>query len=376
MQVGIITFHFALNYGAILQAYALSECIKSLGHDAFLVDYRPDYHVKRFQWNWTRCGLHLTNLTHPLLHKRFGEFSSKHLRLSSRSYKTLEELTASPPEADAYICGSDQIWNPVLTDMDPAYFLTFAPQGTRRIAYAGSFGKPELRTEDLKRIRPYLQAIEHLSVREASAVRIVNDACGKQAEHVLDPTLLIDNYDSVETHSPVKNRYVLVVILQNNSLLRQAADFVSRSLQLPKVVINNYSARIWQLSGKRVFPGPGGYLNLFRNAAYVVTNSFHGMIFSLVFNKPFIVTSLSGNVSEGNIRTTGLLRFTKLSEGNIRITGLLKSTELSGYFLEIFSESSIRKILASAIDLDWAPVRMRLHKLRQDSLRFLQESLS
>lgn len=359
MQIGIITFHFALSYGAVLQAYALSECIKSLGHDAFLVDYRPDYHVKRFQWNWTRCGLHLTNLTHPLLHKRFGEFSSKHLRLSSRSYKTLEELTASPPEADAYICGSDQIWNPVLTDMDPAYFLAFAPQGTRRIAYAGSFGKPELTTEELKHIRPYLQAIEHLSVREASAVRIVNDACGKQAEHVLDPTLLIDKFDSVETHTPVKNRYVLVVDLQNNSLLRRTAGFVSRALQLPKVIVT-YSGRIWQLSGKRVFPGPSGYLGLFRNADYIVTNSFHGTAFSMVFNKPFIITPLSGNKSESNIR----------------ITGLLKSTDLSNCFLEMFSESRIRKVMASTIDIDWAPVRKRLHKLRQDSLRFLRESLS
>jgi hypothetical protein len=359
MQIGIITFHFALSYGAALQAYALSECIKSLGHDVYLVDYRPDYLVKRYQWNWTRCGLHLTNLTHPLLHKRFGEFSSKHLRLSSRSYKTLEELTASPPEADAYICGSDQIWNPEITGMDPAYFLCFAPQGTRRIAYAASFGKKELTQTERHRIAPYLKDFDHLSVREASAVRIVNDACGKQAEHVLDPTLIIDNYDSIETHNPVKNSYVLVVILQNNSLLRQAADFVSRALQLPKVVVT-YSGRIWQLSGKRVFPGPGGYLGLFRNADYVVTNSFHGTAFSLVFNKPFIITSLSGN----------------LSEKNIRITEFLRSIELSNFFMDMFSESSIRKILASAIDLDWAPVRMRLHKLRQDSLRFLQESLS
>lgn len=360
MQIGIITFHFALSYGAVLQAYALSECIKSLGHDVFLVDYRPDYHVKRFQWNWTRCGLHLTNLTHPLLHKRFGEFSSKHLRLSSQTYQTLEELTASPPEADAYICGSDQIWNPVITGIDPAYFLTFAPQGTRRIAYAGSFGKSELTTEDLKHIRPYLQVIEHLSVREASAVRIVNDACGKQAEHVLDPTLLIDNYDSVETHSPVKNRYVLVVSLQNNSLLRRTADFVSRALQLPKVVVNNCSRKVWQLLGKRVFPGPSGYLGLFRNADYIITNSFHGTIFSLVFNKPFITTSLSGNAAEKNIRMTGILR----------------STELSDYFLEMFSELRIREMLASRIGIDWALVSKRLHKLRQDSLRFLRKSLS
>lgn len=360
MRVGIITFHSSLNYGAVLQAYALSECLKSLGHEAFFIDYQPDYRTKQFQWSWAYCGLNPVNIIYPLLRKRFGAFTSEYLSVTSRQYRTIEELVADPPEADAYICGSDQIWNPDRSHLDPAYFLTFAPKGIRRIAYAASFGKKEMKQTECHRIAPYLKDFDYLSVREASAVRIVNDACGKQAEHVLDPTLLIDNYDSVETHSPVKNRYVLVVNLQNNSLLRRTADFVGRELQLPKVVVNNCSRKVWQLPGKRVFPGPGGYLALFRNADYIVTNSFHGTAFSLVFDKPFIITPLSGNKSERNIR----------------ITGLLESTELSDYFLEMFSQSRIRKIMASVLDLDWALVRKRLHKLRQDSLRFLRESLS
>ncbi len=110
-KIGIITFHSSLNNGAILQAYALSECLKSLGHEAFFIDYQPDYRTKQFRWSWAYCGLNLVNIIYPLLRKRFGEFTAEYLILTTRQYRTIEELVGDPPEADAYICGSDQIWN-------------------------------------------------------------------------------------------------------------------------------------------------------------------------------------------------------------------------------------------------------------------------
>lgn len=356
-KIGIITFHFALNYGAVLQAYALSKCLKSMGHETFLIDYRPDYHLKRYQWQWNYSGLLLTNYVYPLLHKRFSDFVAENLRLSPQLYRTLEELVAKPPEADAYICGSDQVWNPVITGFDPAYFLNFTPHGTKRVAYAGSFGKKELTMEQCKCISPYVEEFDHLSVREASAVDIVKDMCGKDSKHVLDPTLLIDDYESVSEPCPIKNRYVLVVEQPSNSILSRTSDFVSRELGIPKVVINNYSPKVWH-SGKWVLPGPGGYLGLFQHADFVITNSFHATVFSHVYNKPFL----------------SVPRLGYMKEGNTRITELLNLTGLSTRFLGVFSNVRIRELIETTID--WASARQRLHNARKDSLRFLQGSLN
>lgn len=358
MQIGIITFHFALSYGAVLQAYALSECLKKLGHEPSIIDYRPDSHTRAYQWKWRYCGLQLSNFLYPIVKRRFNEFSQKHLNLTSRSYRTLEELTADPPIADAYICGSDQVWNPDLTGQDMAYFLPFAREGARRIAYAASFGKSELPLPVIEQMKPYLQKIDSVLVREESGINIVEDTCGKQALHVLDPTLLLENYDSVLTTNRIKKGYLLLKFLQNSLLSRQTADFVSREMHLPKAMLNNYSQKFWQQSGKRLYPGPGGYLSLIKDADFVVTNSFHGTVFSLIFNKPFLITALTGN----------------RAGRNKRITGILKSVDLMYRYLETYCESTIRRIIERPIN--WEHVNERIHASREESLDFLKRSLS
>ena len=219
MKIGIITFHFPLNYGAVLQAYALAKYLRSIGHHSEFIDYQPNYHVKRYQWKWKYCGLHPTNFIYPLLYKRFNLFRSTHLKLTSRLYRSLDELVADPPKADAYICGSDQIWNPQITDFDIAYFLAFGIEAVKRIAYAGSFGKTELTQEQQKYLKPYFQGIKHISVREQSGAEVINTICGRQVECVLDPTLLIDGYESITEPCQIKDPYVLLINLQNNSLL-------------------------------------------------------------------------------------------------------------------------------------------------------------
>ncbi len=358
MNIGIITFHFPLNYGAVLQAYALSKCLRSLGHNVEIIDYRPDYHVKKYQWQWKNCGFNFQNFIYPVLHKKFDIFRTQHLKLSHRPYRSLEELKADPPKLDAYICGSDQIWNPDITDLDSAYFLDFGPEYIKRISYAGSFGKTELNHDEQTRLKPYFHAIDYLSVRESSGADIINDICGRKAEHVLDPTLLIDDYDTVAEPCPIKKGYVLLLNLQNNTLLKKTAEFIGRELQIPTVVLNNYSMKLWDQRGKRLFPSPGEYLGLIKHADCVVTNSFHGTIFSIIFKKLFVVTALSGHSTQKNTR----------------ITWLLHSSGLSDHFLDTFSETHIRDHIASTVD--WQRVALRVTLEREKSLCFLKNSLS
>lgn len=358
MKVNIITFHFVLNYGAVLQAYALSECLKSMGHDVEFTDYQPDRIARQYQWKWKYCGLHPTNFIYLLLQKRFNHFRSTNLKLSNRLYRSLEELMAHPPKADVYICGSDQIWNPEITGLDSAYFLDFGSKDVKRIAYAGSFGKTELTAEQRQQVKQYVSGLNYLSVRETSGAELINTICGRRAEYVVDPTLLIDNYDSITEPCQAKEGYVLVINLQNNTLLDRTADFVSRELNLPKVVLNNYSLRLWEQRGKRLFPGPGGYLGLIKHASFVVTNSFHGIVFAIVFKKPFLATSLSGDKTQRNSR----------------ITGLLKVAGLSDCFVDVFSEKRIKGLIATPTE--WAFVKSKVDHLREESLRFLKTSLT
>ena len=304
MRVGIITFHFPLNYGAVLQAYALSECIKSLGHDAFLIDYKPDYHIKRYLWNWAYCGLNFTNLIYPLLHKSFGEFSSKHLRLSSRSYKTLEELTASPPEADAYICGSDQIWNSRITNLDPAYFLTFAPQGTRRIAYAGSFGISEIDKAVQLLYTRWLKDITHLSAREKQGAEIIRQLTGRNAPVVLDPTLLLtkNEWEALSQEPSTKDPYIFCYSLNDVPGLMELCYYAQKLTGYPIYKIGGIKD-VWNRRVKAVVgAGPQEFLGYINYAAIVITNSFHGTVLSMNMQRPFftIPSPVTGTYSRNS----------------------------------------------------------------------------
>ena len=147
MKVSLITFHFATSYGAVLQAYALCRVLTQAGHEVEIADYRPETMTNRPDWRRDRFyGFHPAHFEWWLTRRRFARFRTTFLPLSRKIYRTYAELQADPPDAEVYICGSDQIWNPQLTNgsLDPAYFLEYAPAGRRRIAYAASMGGTHL----------------------------------------------------------------------------------------------------------------------------------------------------------------------------------------------------------------------------------------
>jgi len=357
MKIGIITYHFPINYGAVLQAYALQKTLETMGHSVSIIDYQPDYQVKKYQWIWSLGGLHIRNLILPGLRKKFKNFRRRHLRLTPRMYRDIEELRNDPPVVDAYICGSDQIWNPDSNGLDPAYFLAFVPHAAKRIAYAASFGKTTLNEMEKEKLRSLIQQIDHVSIREQSGVELIAGIGSTPVEWVLDPTLLMNNYESITAPSSFNQNFVLVLNLQNNPLLNQTTELVSRESGYPVVVINNLSMKFWSQKGKRCYPSPEGYLGLIKAADFVVTNSFHGTIFSILFNKPFLTTALGGQ---------GI-------EKNTRMTGLLTSCGLSGRFIDQFSNAGVTEAMSK--EIDWAQVRRLIENQRELSLNFLKTAL-
>ncbi|MCX7772850.1 MAG: polysaccharide pyruvyl transferase family protein, partial [Clostridia bacterium] len=203
MRVGVINFHRAQNYGAVLQAYALENALRSLGHVCQTLDYRSpvieqEYVLEqklRFNNPKNAAKSFIRLMTDPEAPARkslkFQAFLKERLHLTP-SYQNEDELKGCLDDFDAFVCGSDQVWNPNLIKGDMAYTLSFVPCTKRKVAYAASFGVERLTGEQAAMLSPHIISFDHLSVREATGSRIVEEITGREAQAVLDPTLLLD----------------------------------------------------------------------------------------------------------------------------------------------------------------------------------------
>lgn len=324
MNIKTITCHDVYNLGASLQAYALAEYLKNEGHDVQIIDYKPDYLSRHYSFRWVpnprfdkpllRQAYLLAKLPgrlkafYSLRKKRFDQFRQDYLPLTSRRYASAEELAADCPEADIYIAGSDQIWNPVFPNgKDPAFFLTFVPEGKKKISYAASFSVEALREEDQQRMRPWLQKLDAVSVRESSGVAIVK-ALGMAAEQVMDPVFLLDraHWEQLAVLPDAKD-YILVYDFDGSALVREAAQKLAaqHGKQIISVFPMEGAAQVWTDMGPREF------LGAILNADIVLSNSFHATAFSLIFGKAFYVMNREEHI---NTRMRDLLKAVGLEE--------------------------------------------------------------
>lgn len=304
MKISIITFHNTSNFGASLQCVALSHYLVKLGHEVEVVNYLPAFvrdkksifkEIKKVKTSKNRIraivkGLAYLIYTPQLIRrdKKFESFISNNLRLS-RPYFNSDEVMEKPPTADLYICGSDQIWNPELTGgkLDKAFFLQFTKK--RKASYGASIGEfnIEKQADNLKVLTKDFTSI---SVREKSVEKRLSEAIGRKVEVVLDCTLLLDkeDYRSFENDTNIiKQPYLLIYNIQNSKEAVLAAKNISRERDLAVIDISpNPFAKIDSVK-KLVDIGPGEFLSLFKNAEYIITNSFHGTIFSILYEKEF-----------------------------------------------------------------------------------------
>ncbi len=304
LNTGLITFHFAHHYGAQLQAFATMRALQGLGFTCEIIDYRLP-HTTRTNglFKKTSSVRDMASDAHTALHyaafkrrfDRFEAFVAGHMSLSARRYTSFEQLQSDPPAYDVYVAGSDQIWNPFIfqdRQFDPSFLLAFT-SGGRRIAYAPSLGVPELPADKLDQLRDYLTPFSALSVRERRG-RMILASAGLEAREVLDPTLLLTGADWETLAAPParKGPYILCYFVSDPGEAAPYAQALAQRTGYPIVQLAGARRKISGAAELVFDAGPREFLGLFQNAAYVVTNSFHGAAFSLQFEKPFF-TSMS-----------------------------------------------------------------------------------
>ena len=234
---------------------------------------------------------------------RFDSFRRKYVKLSEHHYNSSESLKKSPPQYDAFICGSDQIWNPYICKEpdqarnDPAYFLTFAPD-TKRILYAPSIALPSIPKKFREEMTEMLQGIPYLSSREQQGADLIKDLTGRNAEVVVDPTLLLtsDQWNKIAVEPTIKGPYILCYFLARDRRYRNFAEQLNTKTGYHLIVISQKLHDLANLDAINCSDaGPAEFLGLVRNASCVCTDSYHGTIFSINYKRPFYVFERPGS---------------------------------------------------------------------------------
>lgn len=340
MKIGIITILNVNNYGAELQAFALHHKLHQLGFENEIINYlyykNPAY--KKELASKPIIKIHYKNtikdkvlgwidkysaLRYPAIAKvrkqRFTNFHKEHTKLS-KTYHSYSELYNSHLEYDIFIVGSDQVWNPNNgTNLAP-YFLTFAPLQSKKIAYASSFGVSAIPKPLYSQYKVWLENLHSIGTRESDGVKIIKEISGRTAQHVVDPTLLLSKNDWEKLVIPYQSKdpYILLFVFKRSDFVMKLAHQIQKKTGYKIIRICKNEMPIdtdKDIINIRDF-GPSEFLGLYANASFVITTSYHGTIFSLIFQKFFyVVTPASKN---NNSRQESLLEMLDLKDRLIR----------------------------------------------------------
>lgn len=360
MRVGVVTFHFVNNFGGVLQAYALRRTLEEKCEcEAELIDYR----------NWFIClcdKVRLLPITTDIREffsglqtmrdriarcNRFEQFTRDNNKLS-RTYRNHWQLSHTPPGDDKFVCGSDQIWNPYITmGVSASYYLCFEHNSENKIAYAPSFGSDEISVAFEGRMGKYLKDISRLSVRERSGQKIIKRVAGRDSERLIDPTFLLEQEEWAKLgRNPLNHSkpYILLYIMQRDTDIYDYVRRLKSKTGMKVVEISRYGFNPGFIDETLVDVGPSEFLGLFRDAAFVCTNSYHGLAYSIIFEKEFF-----------------LMRCKRF---RARINNLLDLLQLND------ERGTDWEILTS--DYDRASVRNTLVLERERAIKYLKDSLS
>lgn len=299
--IDIITRHAVVNYGSVLQALATEQFFRNLGYEAHTVDYIPEKEsvrgrVKVFSENYTgnlfkRILYRVVKFPDEWCKERFFRRYRREMLHLTAPCHTLKDLQAHSFGEDVLCAGSDQLWGYMPDgEMDPAYFLDFGDAHNARFSYAASFGRTDFPETYYEKAVPLLRRFSFLTVREKSAEELLQAHAGLSAVTILDPTLMLDRESwlhMAEGKKP-KKPYVIVYRLRQNRELDAYAKQYARQNGWRVVRISS-SVYDWLGYGeKAILKTPREVLALFKNAAGVITDSFHATALSVIFNKPFV----------------------------------------------------------------------------------------
>lgn len=295
-MIGILTFQFAHNYGAVLQAYALKKTIESMGTEVNIINYLPDglyqtysnnllYYLRNRQ---LKSILKIHRKKYQV--KKFKDFQNEFLELKYPIFN-ISDLTLE--KYDTIIVGSDQVWNEKIVP-DLSAYLLLDVEKVRKYSYAASFGSNTISENILPMVKNALSRFEMISIREQSGFNMVSNSCGLKAFCSVDPVLLLSAAEwrgfykrkfSVES----KEKYILYIDLYKDKKLMDRAEMLKQRTSLPILAIHPTCWDINQGKSHQLYDvGPLEYLKLIDEAEYIVSNSFHGIVFSYIFKKKLL----------------------------------------------------------------------------------------
>lgn len=282
MKIGLLTYHYSANIGAVMQAYATCRALRELGHEVVIVDIR--------QPEGNHSGLvklvaDAANLKRDL---DLRKFKSMHYPPMTRRYLSVSELRDDPPHVDCLLAGSDQTWNPDISkEMAMAYFLDFGGDGIRRVSYASSFGRDSWPDDSpiTKDVQKALARFQHISVREATGLAILSHTFWLNGTLVVDPTMLFADYQELTGPIPEKDELVCYK-LERNPAFYAGIEAVKQMAGMPARLLNNS----YPVKGLRYTcpPGVSEWIGRLGGARMVLTDSFHGTVFSLLYKRNFV----------------------------------------------------------------------------------------
>lgn len=326
MKICTITCHDVYNHGASLQAYALMRYLLNEGNKVEIIDYKPDYlsgHYNIFSINnpkWEKnifkkmVYLLLKVPTRVLTLKRkreFDNFREKYLMITSKKYSSNNELKNNLPNADAYICGSDQIWNSAYKNgRDEAFYLNFVPNEKIKLSYAASFAVDEIEEKYKDMVKRNVETFRGIGVREKSGVEILKRLGIERAVNVLDPVFLLDQIEwNKMAIEKFNERYVLVYDFDKNPLIEKMAKKIAKENNYKIYAVNSYETRYADKTFK--YSGPEIFVSLIKNSEFVISNSFHSVVFSVIYEKEIAIVNRIENI---NTRMRDLLNLLGLED--------------------------------------------------------------
>jgi hypothetical protein len=367
MKVAIVTTHYAINYGAVLQAYALSTFLREeFKVESEILAYWPPFY--KVSWNLYLQKKDLKTMLRNVYiffnrnarkgHKRRVEnicaFMDNYLPRTEENYYSAEELISSPPQFDCYICGSDQIWNLALRD-EPVFYLDFTRDmiGPKKIAYAPSITDP-VPEDKVALVKKYLENIDYISVRESSDVPFFQNLTNKKVHHVVDPVYLFsaDRWSEMAMKPMIKEPYILCYFSGCDNLAVKAVKRLKKITGYPVVYVNSMARDRLRSDICIRDAGPREFLGYIKSANFVCTNSFHAAAFSTIFRKDFC--------------------FIPKKTANSRMKSLQEKFVLGN---RIFDAEKVANLSRDDLNVDYSKFDAAYEEFRNYSVNYLREAL-